>query len=76
MQQQAIDAVNRKEVVLLAQRPGFGKTWLMLQLCTQRRFVVVLAPTKALQTQILRDLQLKKLPCASLHEVLKQVQGV
>lgn len=81
-------------MVLLAQRPGFGKTTLMLELCTRERFAMVFAPTKPLQqqvnavtrananssnrsyllikTQIIKDLQQKGVPCASMHTVMEQ----
>jgi hypothetical protein len=52
VRKQAVDAVHRNEVVLLAQKPGFGKTFLMLELCTQERFTMVFVPTKALQKQV------------------------
>ena len=52
VRKRAVDAINRNEVVLLAQKPGFGKTRLMLEMCTLERFTMVFTPTKPLQKQV------------------------
>ncbi len=52
VRRKVVDAVNRHEAVLLAQKPGFGKTRLMLELCTRDRFTMIFAPTKPLQKQV------------------------
>ena len=72
VQKKVVQAVDRGEVVLLAQKPGFGKTRLMLELCTQARFTLIFTPTKPLQTQIIKDLKALSLPCASMHEAVTQ----
>jgi hypothetical protein len=52
VRKRTVDAINRNEVVLLAQKPGFGKTRLMLEMCTLERFTMVFTPTKPLQKQV------------------------
>ena len=53
VRKQVVEAIDRSEVVLLAQKPGFGKTRLMLELCTRERFTMVFTPTKPLQNQVI-----------------------
>ena len=52
VQKKVTTFIDKNKCVLLAQRPGFGKTRMMLDLLQPSRFTVVLVPTKPLEQQV------------------------
>jgi hypothetical protein len=64
--------VRDGENALLIQRPGFGKTRIIIELLASNSFFLVLVPTTALRDQMVVDIRAKGFLCLSGDETMNQ----